>query len=211
MLITPRRSYSTYFAPFELFLDSGSGKCYVAGQLYLLWESFQKPRSLHRSLGQYCWYRLLQKLPSVTSPKYSSYKLILKDLGLCLVPGQGPRKICGSTLRQACSYQCCEAAAMEMSASLPENPNFRCHCRISVSLGPSCLSAKHLGTEPLVVLVSLEVLGILQHVTSLLTLAFKSSYEFCNTCLQKRAFWTFFLSFYRLMKTLSWDSTRYFY
>lgn len=77
----------------------------------------------------------------------------------------------------------------ENSPRLPENPNFRCCCGTSVSLGPRRLSAKHLGREPLVVLVSPEVLGILQHVTSLLTLALKLSYcEFWSSFLKKELF-----------------------
>lgn len=61
-----------------------------------------------------------------------------------------------------------------------------------MSSGPRLLSAKHLGTEPLVVFVSPEVPGVSQHVTPLLTSAFKLSYEFQNIFLKKELFEHFF-------------------
>lgn len=61
---------------------------------------------------------------------------------------------------------------------------------------PGFLSAKHLGTEPLVVFVSVEVPGISQHVTPLLTFAFKLSYEFQNIFLEKELFELFFSPFF---------------
>lgn len=148
-------------APFQLLLDSGSGKYCVAGQLHLLWQGFQSP-------GHYLEHPGNVLIPPSTAtpfchqPKVQQLKI--EPLLLSLSPGQG---ICDSTLRQACSI----SVVSDMSASLPRNPNFRCHCRISMSLGPGCLSAKPLRTDPLEVLVSPGVLHILQHVMSMLALS----------------------------------------
>lgn len=196
VLRTHCHSFSECSAPFQPLLDSGSGKNCVSGQLHLLWQGFQSPDHLDHP-GNVL-------IPTSTDTSFC-HQPQTEPLSLKL--DSWARDLWFST--EASMFHQCGEWHVSKSSTTPQLQMPLQDFRVS-----GCLSAKPLRTDPVVVLVSPGVLHILQHVMSLLMLAWSCLImSFGISFSKKWVFWTFSrpLSFCRLMKILSWDSTRYFY
>lgn len=154
---TPCCTCSRYFAPFELFLMAEVESTVLLVSWTYSGNTF---KSLSQCLGRWGNTDTDFHRNSLLSPKHSSWNLILKHPGLCLVPRQGPKQMCDSALRQACSYQCGEAAGMTWPRVFQKTSTSD-HCRSSVSLGPQCLSARCPGADSFgCISVSLSILHL---------------------------------------------------